>query len=187
MLPLLLLAAAVAAPALPADAPRTYSVAEGSTLSYRLVHKLHEVEGRSKAVEGKARWLPDGTVQVMVRARVDSFDSGNSNRDAHLQEVTEAARLPWVILKAVAAGIRVDALPAEIEVPLRGLLEFHGIPREVAVTARVRLPSADRAEVVASFPVSLTAHGVERPALLFVPVDDRIDVTARLTLTLEAP
>lgn len=186
-LPIVALALALAADAgAPAPAgPRTFTVAEGSTVTYLLVHKLHSVEGSSKAVEGKVRWLPDGTVQVMVRARVDAFDSGNSNRDAHMKEVTEAHRLPFVLFKGAAEGIRVEAYPADVVIPLLGVLEFHGVTRELSVTARVHFASPGRAEVRADFPVSLTDHGVERPSLLFVKVDDRIEIGARLTLTLD--
>src|SRR5207237_668908 len=50
---------------------RTYGVQDGSALTYTLIHKLHEVKGTSKRLEGKARLLPDGTLQVAVRARVE--------------------------------------------------------------------------------------------------------------------
>jgi hypothetical protein len=165
-----------------ASVPRTLAVAPGSTLSYRLVHKLHGVEGVSRAVEGRARILPDGGVQVAVRARVDSFDSGNGNRDAHMREVTEEARFPLVSLKAVAPGAAPPADRAELDVLLDGELFFHGVARRIEIAAKVRFESAGRATVEASFPVSLTAHGVERPSLLFVKVEDRIEVVARLVL-----
>lgn len=181
-LPLLLLVALA-----DAGSPRTFAVAGGSTVSYRLAHPLHAVEGTSRTLEGRARWLPDGAVQIMVRARVDGFDSGNSNRDAHMLEVMDAARVPWVLLKAVAADVRVDGWPAEREVPIRGELELHGVSRPVSLTARVRFPTPDRVEVEASFPVSLTEHEVARPRLLFMPVEDRLDVTAKLSLQLETP
>jgi len=188
---LLLLVAAAGEPATatiaPPSAGQTWTVAAGSTLTYRLVHKFHSVEGVARTVEGRARQTPEGLVQVAVRARVDAFDSGNSNRDAHMKEVTEAARLPFVLLKAVAEGVHAGSAPGDVEIPLRGALEFHGVAREVAVTARLHFVSADRAEVEATFPVSLTAHGVERPSLLFVRVEDRIVVTARLTLVREQP
>lgn len=180
-------AAAAAAPAPPADAARIWAVAPGSTITYRLVHKFHAVEGVSRSVEGRARLGADGALQAAVRARVDSFDSGNSNRDVHMMEVTEAARLPFVVLKAVAAGIRAEPSPDGVDVPLRAALEFHGVTRELSVTARVRFTSPDRAEVRATFPVSLTEHGVERPALLFVKVDDRIEIEARLVLEAAPP
>ncbi|HSN92613.1 MAG TPA: YceI family protein [Anaeromyxobacteraceae bacterium] len=168
-------------------APLTFAVAPGSTLSYRIVHRLHAVDGVSKALEGRARLLPDGGVQVAVRARVDSFDSGNANRDAHMLEATEAGRIPYVAFKGVGAGVEVRSYPAVVEVPLQGVLDFHGRQEAVEVTARVRFESASRATVEASLPVSLDAHGVERPSLLFVKVDDRVVVKASLVLAAEAP
>lgn len=167
------------------EAPRTFAVASGSVLTYALEHKLHAVEGVSRAVEGRARILPDGTVQAMVRARVDSFDSGNGNRDAHAREVLEAARHPYVVLKAAGRAPAVAAFPATVEVPLRGELDFHGRTRPVEVAARVTWESPDRARVEAAFPVSLEAHEIERPSLLFVKVEDRLDVSASLVLEVE--
>lgn len=166
-------------------APRTFAVAAESALAYRLQHKLHSVEGVSKAVEGRARILPDGTVQAMVRARVDSFDSGNGNRDAHAREVLEAARHPFVVLKVAGKAPAVAAFPATVDVPLRGELDFHGRTRPVEVAASVTWESPDRARVEADFPVSLEAHEIERPSLLFVKVEDRIDVSASLVLEVE--
>lgn len=181
-LPLLLLAALAQS-----ESPRTFAVTGDSSLSYRLEHPLHAVDGRSRAVEGRVRWMPDGRVQVMIRARVDSFDSGNSNRDAHMLEVMDAAALPWVTLKAVAEGVRVDAWPAERAVRLRGELDLHGVARPLEVEAKVRFVSPDRIEVEAGFAVSLTAHRIERPKLLFMAVEDLLAITARLSLTLEPP
>lgn len=181
-LPLLLLAALAQS-----ESPRTFAVTGDSSLSYRLEHPLHAVDGRSRSVEGRARWLPDGRVQVTIRARVDSFDSGNSNRDAHMLEVMDAAARPWVTLKAVAEGVRVDAWPAERVVRLRGELDLRGVARPLELDAKVRFASPDRIEVEAGFPVSLTAHRIERPRLLFMAVADRLDVRARLSLALEGP
>jgi len=163
-------------------AARTFAVAPGSTVSFRLVHALHAVEGACGAVEGRARLLPDGGVQVAVRARVDSFDSGNGNRDAHMREVTEAARFPFVSLKAVASSPAPADGPPEPTVVLDAELTFHGVVRRIAIPVKVRFDSASRATVEASFPVSLEAHGVERPSLLFMKVEDRIEIAARLLL-----
>lgn len=178
----LLLAVALAAPE---GVAGTWKVAEGSTISYRLVHKFHAVEGVARAVEGKAIVAPDGGVRLAVRARVDAFDSGNSNRDAHMLEVTEAARFPFVTVKAVAEGLRVDAFPGAAELPLRGAIDLHGVSRELVATAKLAFTSPERAEAEATFPVSLTAHDVERPSLLFVRVEDRIEIVARLVLVRE--
>lgn len=168
-------------------APLDLAVRPGSTLSYRLVHKLHVVTGVSRAVEGKARLLSGGAVQVVVRSRVDAFDSGNGNRDAHMLEATEAARFPFVTLKAVGALAPPEAYPARVEVRLTGELTFHGVSRPVEVPVSVAFASPREATVTASLPISLDAHGVERPSLLFVKVEDAVVVTASLTLAAEGP
>ena len=182
-----MLAAALAAlvPIALSQAPapaRTFSVAPGSVLSYRLVHKFHAVEGVTNAVEGRARLFPDGGVQVAVRARVDSFDSGNGNRDAHMREVTEAARVPFVWLKAIAPGPAPEDGSPERHLVLDAELTFHGVARRLAIPVKVRFDSTSRATAEASFPVSLEAYGVERPSLLFVKVDDRLEISATLVL-----
>jgi polyisoprenoid-binding protein YceI len=165
--------------------PVDLAVRDGSSLSYKLVHKFHEVTGTSKAVEGKARLQPGGAVQVMVRARVDSFDSGNGNRDAHMQEATEAARFPFVTLKAVGAITPPTAYPATVEVTLSGQLDFHGVSKAVAVPVKVTFTAPGRATATGAFTISLDGHGVERPSLLFVKVDDAVVITASLALAAE--
>lgn len=162
--------------------PVDLAVRPGSTLSFHLVHKLHEVTGVTRAVEGKARLQPDGAVQVAVRARVDGFDSGNPNRDAHMLEVTEASRFPYVTLKAVGALAPPAGYPARLTVTLRGELAFHGVTLPVEVPVEVDFASAQRATATARVPISLDAYRVERPSLLFVKVDDAVVVTAHLEL-----
>lgn len=185
LLPVLLGLSTTAARA--ADGPVDLAVKPGSTLAYTLVHKFHEVVGVSRTVEGKARLLPGGGVQVMVRARVDSFDSGNGNRDAHMLEATEAARFPFVTLKAVGAVAAPAAYPAEAAVTLRGELSFHGVTRAVEVPVTVAFTSPRAATAEAGLTISLDGHGVERPSLLFVKVDDPLVVKASLRLEAEAP
>jgi hypothetical protein len=177
----LLAAAALALSASPHPA-RTFAVAPGSVLAFRLVHKFHTVEGVSKAVEGRARLLPDGGVQAMVRARVDSFDSGNGNRDADMREVMEAARFPLVTVKAAGKLLEVASYPATVELTLRGEITFHGRTESIEVPVKIRFETPERAQVESTFGLSLEAFEVQRPSLLFVKVDDRLDVTASLTL-----
>ena len=167
--------------AAPAAGPRTFDVLPGSTLTYRLVHKFHTVTGVSRSVEGKARLLPDGTVQVAVRAPLDSFDSGNSNRDAHMREATGSGTNPYVAFKGVGRMNPPDHFPVDEKVALRGELTLK-TTKPVEVPTEVRFESPDRASVKTTFPVSLEEHGVERPSLVFVKVDDKIEIDAQLML-----
>lgn len=181
---LALLLAAQDAAVLAAQNPATFAVRPGSTLSYRAVHPLHTVNGVTHELEGRARVLADGGVQVMVRAPVASFDSGNGNRDAHMREATETARFPYVELKAVGSGVVPASGPAE-SLHLSGELTFHGVTQAVDVAATVHWQGPDRVTVDATFPISLGAFHVERPALLFSKIEDRVDISAKLLLERE--
>jgi polyisoprenoid-binding protein YceI len=174
----------LSAPALAQEGAHLYSVKGGdSTLTYRLKHKLHVVEGTAHPAEGKARLLPDGTLQVAVRANVADFDSGNSNRDAHMKEATEAAKFPTVELKGLATGVKVPTtFPSEQTVALKGQLTFHGVKQSVEVPLKVTFTSAKDVSAVGTFQVSLEAFKVERPSLLMVPVDDALDLETKFQL-----
>ena len=184
MSPVLAAAAALALAASP-EASRTFAVAQGSVLAYQLVHKFHVVEGVSGSVEGRARVLPDRSVQAMVRARVDSFNSGNGNRDADMREATEAARFPFVTLKVAGVLPEVASTPSTVEARLPGELTFHGRTKPIEVPVKLLFESPERVRVGATFAVSLEAFEVQRPSLLFVKVEDRLDVTANLSLEAE--
>jgi polyisoprenoid-binding protein YceI len=174
----------LSAPALAQEGAHLYSVKAGdSALTYRLKHKLHVVEGTAHPTEGKARLLPDGTLQVAVRANVADFDSGNSNRDAHMKEATEAAKFPTVELKGLATGVKVPAtFPAEQTVTLKGQLTFHGVKQAVELPLKVTFTSAKDVSAVGTFQVSLEAFKVERPSLLMVKVDDALDLETKFQL-----
>jgi hypothetical protein len=120
----------------------------------------------------------------MVRAPLRSFDSGNSNRDEHMLEATDAAANPYVLFKGVGTVAAPSSYPAEVRTTLRGELTLKAT-RPVEVPVTVRFESADRAAVEAEFPVSLEDHQIERPSLVFVKVDDQIVIGAKLSLTAE--
>ena len=166
------------------SAPRTYSVRSAdSSLTYRLKHKLHVVEGTARPTEGKARLLPDGTLQVAVRANVADFDSGNSNRDSHMKEVTEATKYPTVEFKGVATGVKVPtSFPAKQEVTLKGQLTFHGVKQSIEVPLQVLFNTATDVSAEGKFQISLESYKVERPSLLMVKVDDALAMETKFQL-----
>ncbi len=172
-----------------AQGARLYSVkSEDSKLTYRLIHKLHEVEGSAKPTEGKARLLPDGTLQVAVRANVADFDSGNANRDVHMKEVTEATRFPTVELKGVATGVKLpDTFPGTVPVTLKAQVTFHGQKQPVEIPLEVTFQSEREASAKGRFKISLEAFKVERPSLLMVKVDDDLVLDTQFTLKQENP
>jgi len=156
-----------------------------TTLTYGIVHKLHKVDGASKEVEGKVALAPDGKVQVMLRAPIVSFKSGEASRDANMAEILEAAKYSYVTYKGVGQIDPPSSFPATSEVTLRGELDLHGRKLAQAVPVKVTWASPTEAQVKANFSFSLDAYGIERPSLLFIKIEDDCRIAADLKLKLD--
>lgn len=173
-------APAPAAPAAAAPAATNLTVStKDSNITYRLIHKLHKFDGVSKAVEGRGRILPDGKVQVAIRAKVESFDSGNANRDSHMKETVEAARFPLVELKAQGEAPTPTTFPTTVDRTFKAELTFHGVKKLFDVPVKLTYASATAIRAEAHLTLSLDEFKVERPSLMFVKIDDamQVDVT----------
>lgn len=181
LVPVLVLAAA------PPEA-RLFSVGPQSSVTYTLVHKLHEVKGTCRHIEGKGRVGPDGSVQVQLRTRVDCYDSGNGNRDAHMKEVTEESRFPYVEIKGAAPPGTVPAnATGAVQVPLEGKIVFHGVEQPFKAVFQAAFNSPTHASVTGSFVISLESFHIERPQLMFVKVDDALTLQPAFDLTQDPP
>jgi hypothetical protein len=152
---------------------------QASTVTYHLVHKLHRFDGTSHAVDGRARILPTGAAQVMMRIPVASFDSHNVNRDEHMKETVEAARYPDVELKALGDGLGVTGpFPTTVQRTMKAQITLHGVQQLVDIPVAVTFESADRVHARASFTVSVDSFKIERPSLMFVKIEDAMKLDA---------
>src|SRR6202140_2986313 len=73
-------------------------VLEQSTLTYHVSHPLHQVEGVSHAARGKGV-CHAGQCDFLIAVPVKSFDSGDSNRDLHMLQVTRGGEFPIVTVR----------------------------------------------------------------------------------------
>ena len=73
-------------------------VLEQSTLTYHVSHPLHQTEGVSHAARGKGV-CHAGQCDFLIAVPVKSFDSGDSNRDLHMLQVTRGAQFPMVTVR----------------------------------------------------------------------------------------
>jgi polyisoprenoid-binding protein YceI len=180
MRPLILLAL-LAMPAV-ADEAQPWTVdAKASHLAFHIHHKLHEVTGRSQQTQGVARLLPDGRVQVEVRVPATSFVTGNVQRDSAMREAVEAARYPDVVLKATLPSLEVPThFPTTSTPTFSGQLTFHGVSKQLQIPVTLTFAAPGVIDSRAKFSVSLTDYSVKRPALMFVKVDDKLDVEAEI-------
>jgi len=148
------------------------------TLTYIVVHKLHEVRGTTRQVEGRALAQPDGTVRVQVRAKVASFDSGNSNRDEHPPWRAWSPLAPVAEVRGTLSGVNLPLRQGQ-EATMHATVELNG--EKQAQDVAVKLEPADAGvRATFSFPISLDAFKVERPELLLIKVEDRATISGDL-------
>lgn len=148
------------------------------TLTYTVVHKLHQVKGTTGKLEGRALVQPDGSAKVQVRAPLASFDSGNSNRDAHMREATHALQHPYVTVKGTVEGVSLP-LSAPVEKTVQATVEMNGLKQAMPVSVQL-VPEGDKVRAKVSFAVSLDAFHIERPELLLMKVDDKVKLDGDL-------
>src|ERR1700691_2679728 len=92
-----------------------------STLTYHVTHPLHQLDGVSHAARGKGV-CHAGQCDFLIAVPVKSFDSGDSNRDLHMLQVTRGGQFPLVSVRtqlpeAVSASATVHA---DLEIQFAG-------------------------------------------------------------------
>jgi hypothetical protein len=111
---------------------------------------------------------------------VASFDSGNSNRDEHMREVTHEVEHPYCEVKGTAAGVRLP-LGGPEKITLAATVQLNGQRASVEIPVQLT-PSGGRPRATFSFAISLDGFKIQRPSLLFVKVDDRVVIEGDLLL-----
>jgi polyisoprenoid-binding protein YceI len=152
-----------------------------SNVRYTVIHKLHRVEGVSHEIEARAAVKEDGQVLAMVRVPVTSFRSGDGNRDEHMIEAVEAGKFPFVVFKGIARLGASRAVPAA-PVTMNGEVDLHGVSTPLTVPLSLAVQPDGSVRAHGSFDVSLDAHHVQRPSLLFVRIEDDCHVEFDLVL-----
>jgi YceI-like protein len=151
-------------------------VLEKSTLTYHVSHPLHQVDGVSHAARGKGV-CHAGQCDFLIAVPVKSFDSGDSNRDVHMLQVTKGADFPMVVVRthlpedaAKGASIRAD-----LEVQFAGQTGHYKQVRLQMVR------QGNQAIVTGTIPATLTDFKIDPPTLLTIPVKNEMPVRVELT------
>jgi polyisoprenoid-binding protein YceI len=115
-------------------------------------------------------------VLTEVRAQVASFRSGDGNRDEHMLETMNVGSYPYVVFK----GLTRAAEPGAVQ--MQGQVDFHGVKKPYKVSLTLETMPDGTLHVTGGFDVSLEAHAVERPSLLFVKIEDACHIDVDLML-----
>ena len=113
----------------------------------------------------------DGRIEkVALVSKVSAFDSENSNRDAHMMEVTEALKYPNISFYSTSV---VESKPGELDV--KGVLQFHGVNKEALFKA-TSVAKGGSGTVSGEFIFLLEDYKIERPSFMLNKVDNEVKV-----------
>src|SRR5208282_4816966 len=108
-------------------------VLDQSTLTYHVSHPLHQFDGVSHAAKGKGI-CQNGQCNFLIAVTVKTFDSGDSNRDLHMLQVTRGAQFPMVTVRTrlPEAGTTGSEIRADLEVQFAGqTVQYKQVPFQV--------------------------------------------------------
>ena len=130
---------------------------------------MHNWSGTS--TQAKTSVSYDGSKEngsVIVKVRLDSFDSKLYSRDSNMLYYTDAIEFPEVVFKSTQAKVVNDSIYIE------GNLTFHGITKKVKTSAFIKLD--EYPSVNGTFDINLSDFDVQRPSLMFIKIKDRIRI-----------
>ncbi|MGA8150137.1 MAG: YceI family protein [Terriglobales bacterium] len=151
-------------------------VLEQSTLTYHVSHPLHQTEGVSHAARGKGV-CHDGQCDFLMAVPVKSFDSGDSNRDLHMLQVTRGAQFPMVTVRTRLP--EEDSASATIHADLE--IQFAGQTAQYKQVEFQLLTQGNEKRISGIIPATLTDFKIDPPSLLTLPVKNEIPVRVEMT------
>ena len=146
-------------------------VLKSSTLTYHVSHPLHQTDGVSHAARGKGV-CHEGLCEFLIAVPVKSFESGDSNRDLHMIQVTRGAEFPMVTVRTRLPESESTSatIKADLEVQFAGqTAHYQQVPLEVKTDGNDK-------RITGTIPATLADFKIDPPSLLTMPVKNEIPV-----------
>ena len=146
-------------------------VLKQSALAYHVSHPLHQTDGVSHAARGKGI-CHDGQCDFLIAVPVKSFDSGDSNRDLHMIQVTRGAEFPMVTVRTrlPESDANSSTIKADLEIEFAGqTAHYQQVPLEVSTQGSEK-------HITGTIPATLKDFKIEPPSLLAMPVKNEVPI-----------
>jgi hypothetical protein len=157
-----------------AQSPETWLLTQ-STLTYHMSHPMHQVDGTSHAARGKGV-CSAGACDFLVAAPVKSFDSGDTNRDEHMLQVTRGADFPVVSVRfrLPQSELSSPTIYCDLDVTFAGnTAHYAHVPFQQTI-------QGDTHHITGAVPSTLTDFKIPPPSFLTVPIKNEIPVKVDL-------
>ncbi len=151
-------------------------VLEKGELRYHMVHPMHEVDGVSHAAKGKGV-CHEGICDFLIAAPVNSFDSGDSNRDLHMIQVTRGGEFPMVVVRARLP----EDTPAQGTIYADLEVQFAGQTVKYAHVPFEKKTSGSWVEITGTIPATCVDFKIVPPSFLTIPIRNEIPVRVDVT------
>jgi hypothetical protein len=151
-------------------------VLEQSTVAYHVSHPLKQTDGVSHAARGKGV-CHAGQCDFLIAVAVKSFDSGDSNRDLHMLQVTRGAQFPIVSVRTrlPEAASASATIHADLEI------QFAGQTAQYKQVALQLTPQGSQIRISGTIPATLSDFKIDPPSLLAIPVKNEMPVLVDMT------
>ena len=151
-------------------------VLEQSTLTYHVSHPLHQVEGVSHTARGKGV-CHAGQCDFLIAVPVKSFDSGDSNRELHMLQVTRVQnfRIVTVRTRLPEDTSSSATIQANLEIAFAGqTAKYKQVPFQ-------QVTQGNEIRISGTIPATLSDFKIDPPSLLTLPVKNEIPVRVEMT------
>lgn len=154
----------------------TLLLGPAQTATFTLNATLHVVHGTFRLKRGEVHF-DRGSAKISGEVVFDatSGNTGNDSRDRKMhKDVLESGLYPEITFRPDKIEGSV-AMTGSSPVQVHGLFGIHGKEHEMTIPVQITLDS-DKWTVDAHFQVPYAQWGMKKPSLLFIRVDDSVDV-----------
>ena len=154
----------------------TQWVLDQSTLTYHVSHPLHNTDGVSHMAKGKGV-CHAGQCDFLIAVPVKSFDSGDSNRDLHMLQVTRGGQFPLVSVRTQLpeSASSSTTIHADLEIQFAGqTVSYKQVAFQLATKGK-------EIRISGTIPATLSDFKIDPPSLLAVPVKNEMPVRVDMT------
>lgn len=155
---------------------KTQWILEKSTLTYHMTHPIHTVNGVSQAAKGKGVCAA-GQCDFLIAAPVKSFDSGDSNRDLHMLEVTRGAQYPLVVVRTRFPQAETQSATVYVDLDV----QFAGHTAHYRHIPFQRTIKGNEVRITGIIPATCSDFDITPPSFLTVPIENPIPVHVDMT------